>query len=97
MFNMALLNSGFNIDDPTPFAAKLQKLINTGFGLQRDEPIEEIEIEIDEEEDKPSDDADSKDDEEQEIEIPLGEPTMGEGEPELQEIPLKFEEQHEDL
>lgn len=28
MFHMALLNSGFNIDDPSAYAASLQKLIN---------------------------------------------------------------------
>jgi len=36
MFQMALLNSGFNIDDPSVYAASLQKLINQGFGLKRD-------------------------------------------------------------
>lgn len=28
MFHMALLNSGFNIDDPSAYAGALQKLIN---------------------------------------------------------------------
>ena len=50
MFNMALLNSGFNIDEPTTFTGTLQRMVNVGFGLDRDEPIEEIEVEIDEEE-----------------------------------------------
>jgi molecular chaperone HtpG len=49
MFHMALLNSGFTIDEPSDFTAPLQKLINVGFGLSRDEPIEEIEVEIEEE------------------------------------------------
>ena len=51
MYNMALLNSGFNIDNPSDFTNPLQRLINVGFGLKRDEEIEEIELE-DEDEDK---------------------------------------------
>ena len=46
---MALLNSGFGIEEPSDFTVPLQKLINVGFGLDRDEPVEEIEVEIDEE------------------------------------------------
>jgi len=42
LFHMALLNSGFNIEDPSDFASSLGKLINTGFGLKRDQPVEEI-------------------------------------------------------
>ena len=53
MFQMAMLNSGFNIDEPSDFTQPLQKLINVGFGLKRDEPVEEIEIEIEEEEEEP--------------------------------------------
>ena len=49
LFHMALLNSGFSIDEPSDFTSPLQKLINVGFGLSRDEPITEIEIDIDEE------------------------------------------------
>ena len=52
MFNMAMINSGFNIDEPSDFTGPLQKLINVGFGLKRDEPVQEIEIEIEEEEDE---------------------------------------------
>lgn len=87
---MALLNSGFNIDDPTVFAGSLQRLINTGFGLKRDEPVEEIEVKLDEEEKKD----DEKKDDEEEISLSsdekenAGQP--GE-EPELQEIPIQME------
>jgi len=59
LFNMAMLNSGFNIDQPSRFTSPLQKLINVGFGLNRDEPIEEIELEIE------ADEEDKKEDEEQ--------------------------------
>ena len=54
LYNMALLNSGFLIDDPTEFTIPLQNLLKVGFGMKKDAPIEEIEIDIstfDEEED----------------------------------------------
>jgi hypothetical protein len=57
LFHMALLNSGFNIEDPSDFATSLGKLINSGFGLKRDEPVKEIEVELEEE--SKSDEADS--------------------------------------
>ena len=63
MFNMALLNSGFSIEDPSAFTGPLQKLINVGFGLDREAPIEEIEVEIEEEEKK--DESASKPDDEE--------------------------------
>jgi molecular chaperone HtpG len=51
LFNMALLNSGFNIEEPSAFTNPLQKLINIGFGLNRDEAVEEIEIDVEVDED----------------------------------------------
>ena len=54
---MALLNSGFNIDNPNDFTNPLQKLINVGFGLDREEPVEEIEIEIEPEEEQQAEEA----------------------------------------
>lgn len=50
MFQMALINSGFSIEEPTTLTNPLQKLINIGFGLRRDEPVVEVEIEVNEEE-----------------------------------------------
>ena len=47
---MDLINSGFSIEEPTTLTNPLQKLINMGFGLRRDEPVTEVEIEINEEE-----------------------------------------------
>ena len=52
IYNMALLNSGFLIENPTDFTAPLQKLLKKGFGLGRDAPIEEIEVEISEDEEE---------------------------------------------
>jgi heat shock protein beta len=46
LFNMALLNSGFLIENPTDFTEPMQKLLKLGFGLRKDAPIEEIEIDV---------------------------------------------------
>ena len=46
LFNIALLNSGFLIENPADFAAPIQQLLKLGFGLRKDAPIEEIEVDI---------------------------------------------------
>ena len=46
LYNMALLNSGFLIENPSDFITPLQKLLRVGFGIRRDAPIEEIEVDI---------------------------------------------------
>jgi len=51
MFNMAILNSGFIVENPMDLTEPLEKLIKVGFGLSRDAPIEEIEVNIDDSED----------------------------------------------
>merc|ERR1711937_403909 len=48
MYQMALINSGFNIDEPTDMTTPLEKLIRVGFGVDREEPCEDIEITLDE-------------------------------------------------
>ena len=50
LFQMALVNSGFSIDEPQSLTEPLEKLIRVGFGVPRDAPIEEIEIELESEE-----------------------------------------------
>lgn len=52
LFQMAILNSGFNVDNPMDLTEPLEKLIKVGFGLDRDEPTLEIEIEIEDEEEE---------------------------------------------
>jgi heat shock protein beta len=47
MFQMAILNSGFLVENPMDLTEPLEKLIKVGFGIERDEPVEEIEIELD--------------------------------------------------
>ena len=46
LYNMALLNSGFLIENPVDFTQPLQNLLKVGFGIRRDAPIEEIEVDI---------------------------------------------------
>jgi len=89
LFHMALLNSGFNIEDPSDFASSLSKLINTGFGIARDAPIEEIEVEI--EDDKKDDEADTEVEEEEEIKLDFDEKENADEpkEEEMQEIPIE--------
>lgn len=43
---MALLNSGFLIENPSEFTNPLGRLLKLGFGLKKDAPIEEIEVDI---------------------------------------------------
>lgn len=52
LFQMAILNSGFNVDNPMDLTEPLEKLIKVGFGLDRNEPTSEIEIELDDEEEE---------------------------------------------
>jgi molecular chaperone HtpG len=56
MFHMALLNSGFLLDDPDTLTNPLEKLIKVGFGLTRDAECEEIEVEISETEEEDEED-----------------------------------------
>jgi len=46
MFHMALLNSGFLLDDPATLTDPLEKLIKVGFGFDREAECKEIEVEI---------------------------------------------------
>ena len=47
---MAIINSGFSIENPMDLTEPLEKLIKVGFGIARDEKVEEIEVELDDEE-----------------------------------------------
>lgn len=69
LFHMALLNSGFQIEDPSAITDPLEKLIKVGFGFDRDMVIEEIEVDLEEEEDEDDYSNDFDDDEEEEEDI----------------------------
>lgn len=55
LYSMALINSGFDVGSQDAFTSPLQKLINVGFGLERDEPIVEVEVDITEDEEDSGD------------------------------------------
>ena len=46
MYNMAMLNSGFAVENPTDMTQPMQVLLKAGLGLRRDAPVEEIEVDI---------------------------------------------------
>lgn len=46
LYNIALLNSGFLIENPADFVSPLQKLLRVGFGLPKNAPVEEIEVDV---------------------------------------------------
>jgi len=50
LFNMALLNSGFNVENPGDLTEPLERLIKVVFGLERDAECEDIEVNIDDSE-----------------------------------------------
>ena len=52
LFQMAILNSGFLVENPMDLTEPLEKLIRVGFGIERDAEIEEIEVELDDEEEE---------------------------------------------
>ena len=70
---MAILNSGFLLENPMDLTEPLEKLIKVGFGLGRDDEVEEIDVVIDDEEDEDDEEGDEGDDYEDDVEeIDLG-------------------------
>jgi heat shock protein beta len=59
LFNMALLNSGFLLDDPSSLTEPLERLIKVGFGFAREAECSDINVEISESE--PEDEEDEVD------------------------------------
>ena len=66
---MAILNSGFLLENPMDLTEPLEKLIKVGFGLSREEPVEEIDVVIDDDEDDDEDDDADYDSEAEEIDL----------------------------
>lgn len=52
MYNMALLNSGFLIDDPSDFTDPLHKMLKVSLGLDRYAAVETIEIDVTEDDEE---------------------------------------------
>jgi len=75
LFEMAMLNSGFVLEDASDLNARVHKLIKADMGMDKNAPVEEIEIDLSEleeeelEEDIPDDyDEDFEDDDEPDFE-----------------------------
>lgn len=58
MLDTALLNSGFQLEDPSVFAARMFKLMKAGLNLESDDLLPEIEVLEDDEEDEDDEDED---------------------------------------
>jgi heat shock protein beta len=76
LYNMALLNSGFVIEDPTAISDTMQQILRSELGLARTGDFEELEIDIDDEEE----------DDDEVIEMDLDD-DLGEYETEADDIP----------
>lgn len=67
IYNLALLNSGFFIEDPTEIQSPMQRLLKLGFGLDKNAEVEIIEVELSSEEEEELEEI-AFEDEEQEVE-----------------------------
>lgn len=61
---MAIINSGFLVENPMDLTEPLEKLIKVGFGLDRDAPVEDIEVQLDDDEEDEEEAAEEGEDEE---------------------------------
>lgn len=52
IYNMALLNSGFVIEDPTEISSSMQEILRAELGLERTGEFEELEIDIEQDDDE---------------------------------------------
>lgn len=50
MYNAALLNSGFVIEDPSEISATLEQILRAELGLERTGSFEEMDVDLDQEE-----------------------------------------------
>ena len=67
LFQMALLNSDFLIESPVDLTEPLERLIKVGFGLARDEPVDEIEVSLEDDQEE-EEEAQEEEEEEEEAE-----------------------------
>lgn len=88
LFQMAIINSGFLVDNPMDLTEPLEKLIKVGFGLARDAPTEEIDVELDDEEE--DEDKSEQKQEEDVQEIDLKDLEQEEQEEQIQEEKVQF-------
>lgn len=64
LYEAALVNSGYSIQDINQFSKRFYRLYNSALGISRDAPVTEYEVELDDEEDKPKASSDDDDDNE---------------------------------
>eukprot|EP01022_Parablepharisma_sp_SALTPOND_P004429 TRINITY_DN120270_c3_g1_i1.p1 TRINITY_DN120270_c3_g1~~TRINITY_DN120270_c3_g1_i1.p1 ORF type:complete len:937 (-),score=164.49 TRINITY_DN120270_c3_g1_i1:2525-5335(-) len=70
LFDSALLNSGFTIEDSTTYFDKIEKIVRKGFEIAEDEKIEEPAIELEEDEPKAEESSSGAEGEEKKEEEP---------------------------
>ena len=61
LFQAALLDSGFDITDPSVLVQKMYRLMSTQLGVDPDAPVEEVHVPVEEEEQKKEDEKKEED------------------------------------
>ena len=62
LYESALLNSGYTLDNPSEYARNFYKIFNGALGIPRNAQVEEIEVDLDDEDDE-FDEDEAEDDE----------------------------------
>jgi len=60
LFDTALINSGFTMEDTTDFAARMNRMLKAIMGIHADAAVEEVEVEIEEEPEEKKDEAEEE-------------------------------------
>merc|ERR1712007_354385 len=63
LFQTALIESGYEITDPSALVNRVYRLMSKELGVDPDAPIKDVEVPEEEEEEEKDDDKDDKDDE----------------------------------
>jgi len=63
LFETALINSGYNLQNPVEYAKKFYKLFNGALGIPKDAKVEELEVNLDEEEEEKPKEEEKKEEE----------------------------------
>ncbi len=64
LYQTALINSGYSLENPSDYARKFFKIFNGALGIPRDAPIEEIEVDLEDDDDEEFDEEDLDEDDE---------------------------------
>eukprot|EP00357_Protocruzia_adherens_P010741 CAMPEP_0115016678 /NCGR_PEP_ID=MMETSP0216-20121206/27602_1 /TAXON_ID=223996 /ORGANISM="Protocruzia adherens, Strain Boccale" /LENGTH=878 /DNA_ID=CAMNT_0002387225 /DNA_START=114 /DNA_END=2750 /DNA_ORIENTATION=+ len=64
LFDAAVINSGYSVEDPTQFVSRVEALVKSGLGVSADAAVEEPEVDLTEDEEEEEENkGDSEDDE----------------------------------